>query len=90
MTAFNGEPGIHESETSSPVVMRASGLSQVYTMGEVSVHALKDVDMELHEGELLVLLGNAGSSTLKLAVAGAPEPASSGAWQAAPHGALLK
>jgi ABC-type sugar transport system ATPase subunit len=56
----------------------------------VSVHALKDVDMELHEGELLVLLGNAGSSTLKLAVAGAPEPASSGAWQAAPHGALLK
>ena len=90
MTAFNGEPGIHESETSSPAVMRASGLSQVYTMGEVSVHALKDVDMELHEGELLVLLGNAGSSTLKLAVAGAPEPASSSAWQAASQGALLK
>jgi len=33
-----------------------------------------------------VLLCNAGSSTLKLAVAGAPEPASSGTWQAAYEG----
>jgi putative ABC transport system ATP-binding protein len=79
VTAFNAEPGIHESETSSPVVLRASGLSKVYTMGEVSVHALKDVDMELHDGELLVLLGASGSgkSTL-LNILGGLDVASSG------------
>ncbi|MGB4248421.1 MAG: ATP-binding cassette domain-containing protein, partial [Pseudohongiellaceae bacterium] len=44
-----------------PIVLRASSLSKVYEMGEVSVHALKEVDLDLHEGELLVLLGASGS-----------------------------
>ncbi|HEY8461555.1 MAG TPA: ABC transporter ATP-binding protein [Blastocatellia bacterium] len=42
-------------------VFRARGLSKVYRMGEVEVHALRSVDLELYEGEFVVLLGPSGS-----------------------------
>ncbi len=42
-------------------VLQAQGLTKVYRMGEVDVHALRGVDFVLHEGELLVLLGMSGS-----------------------------
>jgi putative ABC transport system ATP-binding protein len=42
-------------------VFRARGLSKVYRVGEVEVHALRDVDLDLHRGELAVLLGPSGS-----------------------------
>lgn len=43
------------------VVLKAEKLSKVYQMGDVEVHALREVDAELHEGEFLVLLGASGS-----------------------------
>jgi putative ABC transport system ATP-binding protein len=43
------------------VVFQARGLSKVYQVGEVEVHALRDVDLELLRGELVVLLGPSGS-----------------------------
>jgi putative ABC transport system ATP-binding protein len=43
------------------VVFEARGLTKVYEMGEVRVHALRGVDLVLFEGELLVLLGASGS-----------------------------
>ncbi|MGB8221558.1 MAG: ABC transporter ATP-binding protein [Polyangiales bacterium] len=49
------------SELSGEVVLSASGLEKVYDMGEVQVHALRGVDLELHAGEFLVLLGMSGS-----------------------------
>ena len=45
----------------SDAVLTARGLSKVYRMGEVDVHALRGVDFDLFEGELLVLLGASGS-----------------------------
>ncbi|MEZ5392028.1 MAG: hypothetical protein R2724_03925 [Bryobacterales bacterium] len=38
-------------------VFQARGVSKVYEMGEVRVHALRGVDLDLFEGELIVLLG---------------------------------
>ena len=60
-------------------VLRAQHLCKRYEMGEVVVEALRDVSLDLHAGELLVLLGASGSgkSTL-LNILGGLDVASSG------------
>ncbi len=45
---------------SEPVFV-ARGLTKVYQMGEVTVHALRGVDFDLFPAELVVLLGPSGS-----------------------------
>ncbi|MDE2400410.1 MAG: ABC transporter ATP-binding protein [Burkholderiales bacterium] len=42
-------------------VFRARGLSKTYRTGEVEVHALRDVDLDVTRGEFIVLLGPSGS-----------------------------
>jgi putative ABC transport system ATP-binding protein len=60
-------------------VFEARGLTKVYHMGEVDVHALKGVDLDLYEEEFVVLLGPSGSgkSTL-LNILGGLDVATSG------------
>ena len=39
------------------VVFHARGLRKIYDMGEVKVHALRGIDLDLFASELVVLLG---------------------------------
>ena len=45
----------------SEPVFSARGLSKVYRTGEVEVHALRGVDLDVYRGEFIVLLGASGS-----------------------------
>jgi len=59
-------------------VFQLTDVSKVYDMGEVQVHALREVDFDLREGEFLVLLGPSGSgkSTLLNILGGLDTPTS--------------
>ncbi len=61
------------------VVFHAEGLTKTYQMGEVQVHALRGIDLDLYQGELVVMLGPSGSgkSTL-LNILGGLDSATSG------------
>jgi len=45
----------------SPVVIQTVGLTRQYAMGGAVVHALRGVDLMVHEGEFLALMGSSGS-----------------------------
>ena len=47
--------------TDADTVFHVHGVTKVYEMGEVRVHALRGVDLDLYAGELIVLLGPSGS-----------------------------
>jgi putative ABC transport system ATP-binding protein len=42
-------------------ILQGRHLTKTYRMGEVEVNALRDVDLELYQGEFVVLLGPSGS-----------------------------
>src|SRR6185503_20817940 len=67
------------STAMAEVVFEARGLTKTYRSGEVEVHALAGVDLDLYAGELVVLLGPSGSgkSTL-LNILGGLDHATSG------------
>jgi putative ABC transport system ATP-binding protein len=70
------------SSGETPTVLRAREISKVYHMGEIDVHALRSVDLDLFEGELVVLLGASGSgkSTLLNIVGGLDHPTTGRVW----------
>ena len=63
MTSPDETPAVGSSRAT---VFRARGLTKVYGSGEAEVRALAGVDLDLYEGELVVLLGPSGSGKTTL------------------------
>ena len=61
MQSTAASPDTPQPAASSEVILRTRKLCKVYGKGEVQVHALRDVDLDLRAGEMSVLLGASGS-----------------------------
>jgi len=73
MTTTRQQP---HSPLDEGVVFHVHDVTKVYQMGEVQVHALRGVDLDLYQGEFTVLLGASGSgkSTLLNILGGLDTP----------------
>ena len=77
-SSSSAESGIAAVTPGRRAVFEAREVRKVYHMGEVDVHALRGVDLDLYEGEFVVLLGPSGSgkSTLLNILGGLDVPTS--------------
>jgi putative ABC transport system ATP-binding protein len=41
--------------------MRLAGVSKVYGAGEIAVHALREIDFDVHSGDYVAIIGSSGS-----------------------------
>ena len=71
-------PETHDKD----LIFRAQGLTKVYRMGDVEVHALRGIDLELRAGEFVVMLGpsDSGKSTLLNILGGLDVPSAGQMW----------
>jgi len=72
------KPDLQRTGGERKATLSAFNLTKEYHTGEVVIHALQGVDLELHESELVVLLGPSGSgkSTLLNILGGLDSPTS--------------
>jgi putative ABC transport system ATP-binding protein len=67
------------TEVMTDVAIRLESVRKTYGKGDVAVHALGGIDVDIQRGEFVVILGPSGSGkTTLLNVVGGIEPASSG------------
>jgi putative ABC transport system ATP-binding protein len=70
---------MNRSSERDDIIFKVTGLTKTYKMGEVQVHALRGVDLEIYSREIIAMLGPSGSgkSTL-LNIIGGLDTATSG------------
>jgi putative ABC transport system ATP-binding protein len=70
------ERPVNSPRVSGLPVFQATGLGKTYSLGDVPVHALRNVDLQLYAGEFVVILGPSGSgkSTLLNILGGLDTP----------------
>ncbi len=62
--------------SNSPVLMKLENVHRTFQVGEIAVHVLRGVDLDVYAGELLVIQGESGSgkSTLMNMIGGIDQP----------------
>lgn len=62
--------------TNSPVLMKLENVHRTFQVGEIAVHVLRGVDLDIYAGELLIIQGESGSgkSTLMNMIGGIDQP----------------
>ena len=65
-------------QTARQVIISVRAVSKIYRMGEVDVPALRDANLDLYDGEFLIIVGPSGSgkSTLLNLIGGMDRPTS--------------
>ncbi|HXV17359.1 MAG TPA: ABC transporter ATP-binding protein [Gemmatimonadaceae bacterium] len=78
LTPMGSPPVTAKPEEMRRAVFQVRGLTKIYHMGEVQVHALREMDLDLYSGEFVVILGASGSgkSTLLNILGGLDVPTS--------------
>ena len=59
-------PPQHHPAESNPVTVRCRGLTKAYGTGDTRTPALRGIDLDIHHGELLMLVGPSGSGKTTL------------------------
>ncbi|MCU1280805.1 MAG: macrolide transporter ATP-binding protein [bacterium] len=52
---------VTEDSSTAPPILELRGISKIYRMGEIEVHALRAVDFTVRAGELVAIMGASGS-----------------------------